>query len=78
MPLSNEQVEELLRQIGLTKDEEINCDECLLLVAEFAERRLAAGTVPEGLEAIEQHLALCGECREEYEMLQQALQDLDD
>ena len=36
MALSKEEIAELLRLIGLTRDEEIDCERCLALVAEFA------------------------------------------
>ena len=75
MPLSKPELDELLRQIGLTEDAELNCEQCLALVAEFAEQQLAGKTVPAGLEAVAQHLALCGECREEYEALERALRE---
>lgn len=76
MSLSKKEIAELMRLIGLTKDAEINCEQCLALVAEFAEQQLAGRSVPDGLKAVEQHLSVCAECREEYEALQQALEDL--
>jgi uncharacterized protein with PIN domain len=75
MALSREQMEALLRSLSLTRQEEITCDECLKEVAEFAENELQGKTVPESLEAVAQHLLLCGECREEYEALLRALGD---
>lgn len=77
MPLSKKELEELLRLVGLTSDNEINCEQCLALVAEFAEQALAGKSVPEGLKAVEQHLSVCLECREEYEALQRALGELE-
>lgn len=76
MPLSNKELKDLLRLVGLTNNQEINCEQCLALVAEFAEYELAGKSVPEGLKAVEQHLSVCSECREEYEALQRALGDL--
>jgi hypothetical protein len=73
MSLSREEIAELLRFISLTRDEEIDCERCLTLVAEFAERELAGRSVPAGLEAVAHHLSICAECREEYEALLQAL-----
>ena len=73
MPLSNKELENLLRLVGLTNDKEINCEQCLALVAEFAEHQLAGKSAPEGLKAVEHHLSVCSECREEYEALQRAL-----
>ena len=76
MPLSNKELEGLLRLVGLTNDKEINCEQCLALVAEFAEHKLAGKSVPEGLIMVEQHLSVCLECREEYEALQRALDEM--
>ncbi len=78
MPLSREEIEGLLRLVGLTAEDEINCEACLALVAEFAERALAGRSVPEGLKVVEQHLAVCAECREEYEALKKAIEGLDE
>ena len=77
MSLSNEEITELLRLIGLTRDEEIDCERCLALVAEFAERELAGRSVPAGLEAVAHHLSICAECCEEYESLLQVLKAID-
>ena len=77
MSLAKEQLAGLLRLIGLTRDEEIDCERCLALVAEFAERELAGRSVPAGLEAVAHHLSICAECCEEYEALLQALKAMD-
>jgi uncharacterized protein with PIN domain len=77
MSLSREEIAELLRLIGLTRDEEIDCEGCLARVAEFAERELAGRSVPAGLEAVAHHLSICSECCEEYESLLQALKAMD-
>ena len=78
MKLSRKEVDGLMRLIGLTKDEEINCEQCLSLIAEFAEHKLAGKSVTEGLDAVDQHLSICSECREEYEALKQALKNISD
>jgi len=76
MALTRKEIEALIRLIGLTRDEEIDCEGCLARIAEFAEHRLVGGSVGEGLVAVERHLAVCAECREEYEVLQRALQTM--
>lgn len=76
MPLSKKEIDGLLRLIGLTQDHEINCEQCLSLIAEFAERELAGKSIPEGLKAVEHHLSICAECREEYQALQRALKGM--
>jgi hypothetical protein len=77
MSLSREEIAELLRLIGLTRDEEIDCERCLTLVAEFAERELAGRSVSAGLEAVAYHQSICAGCCEEYEALLQALKAMD-
>ena len=59
--------------LGLTRDREFNCSECLQHVGEFAERQLKDKPVDEVVARVEQHLALCPECREEYEALMKIL-----
>lgn len=76
MPLSKKEIEGLMRLVGLTKDEEINCEQCLALVSEFAEAQLAGKSVSDGLKAVEHHISVCPECREEYEALQKTLRDM--
>ncbi|NJN48464.1 MAG: hypothetical protein HC808_20605 [Candidatus Competibacteraceae bacterium] len=76
MSLSKQEIDALLRLVNLTRDDEIDCEQCLFLVAEFAERQLAGLSVPAGLEAVAQHLSICTECREEYQALQRALKEL--
>lgn len=76
MSLSDSEIARLLRLVGQTEDGELNCEQCLALVAEFAETQLAGKSIPAVLRAVEQHLSVCGECREEYEALRRALDPL--
>jgi hypothetical protein len=77
MSLSKEEIAKLLRLVDLTRDEEIDCERCLELVAEFAERELAGRSVPAAQEAVAHHLLICTECCEEYQALLQALKAMD-
>jgi hypothetical protein len=77
MSLSKQEIDGLLRLIGLTRDDEIDCERCLAQVAEFAERELAGRSIAAGQEAVAHHLLTCKECCEEYEALLQALQAMD-
>ena len=77
MSLLKEEIDELMRLVDLTRDDEIDCDQCLALVAEFAERELAGRSIPAALEAVAQHLSVCVQCREEYEALFRALKSMD-
>ena len=71
--LTSEQVGSIVKMLGLTRDREFNCGECLQHVSEFAECQLANKPVSEVIASVEQHLALCPECREEYEALMKIL-----
>jgi hypothetical protein len=77
MSLSKQEIDGLLQLIGLTRDDEIDCERCLALVAEFAEQELAARSIPAGLDAVAHHLSICAECREEFEALLEALKAMD-
>jgi hypothetical protein len=77
MSLSKEEINDLMRLVARTKDDEIDCEGCLASVAEFAEQQLAGRSIPAGLEAVEHHLSVCPECHEEYEALLRALKSMD-
>ncbi len=67
--LTGDQVRGIVKMLGLTTDHELNCGQCLQHVSEFAEGRLANNPAREVIAEVERHLALCSECREEYEAL---------
>lgn len=76
MNITDRQVEALLQMLALTKDEEADCGKCSRRMAEFAETTLAGKSIPEGLKCIDEHLRICGDCREEFEALKMALSSL--
>ena len=63
----------MLDFVRLTQPVEVDCDVCLMHVGEFAEAHVVGKPVPEGLKAITEHLELCPECREEFELLRETL-----
>ena len=73
MKISNEQIDTLLQMLALTKDDETDCGDCLVKLAEFAENSLKGNSIPEGLRRIEEHLRICADCCEEFEALKIAL-----
>jgi uncharacterized protein with PIN domain len=73
MALNHDQIKSLVRLLRMTREDEINCNECLDKVAEFAECELAGKAIPEALKAVQHHLTICTECGEEYEALLTAL-----
>jgi hypothetical protein len=76
MIISKKEINGLMRLIGLTRDEEIDCNQCLMRVSEFAEQELDGKTIPDSLKAVEHHLSVCSECCEEYEILKLALKKM--
>jgi len=76
MALTSKEIDHLMRLVRLTREEELNCEQCLALVAELAERAPAGRSIPEGLRLVEHHLEICHECREEFDALQRALSGL--
>ena len=67
--LTRDQVGSIVQMLSITRDREFDCSECLQHVSEFAECQLANNPVNEVMESVENHLALCPECREEFEAL---------
>ncbi|MDB5074055.1 MAG: hypothetical protein JWO42_234 [Chloroflexi bacterium] len=59
----------LVRSVDLTQDEEIDCTTCLEQVPVYVDRELAGADVAKELPELHLHLALCGDCFEEYEAL---------
>ena len=72
-PLTTEQVKELVRQVGATRERELNCSECQSRFGEFAEKQLAGLPVDEALALVQHHLSLCPECNEEFQALEKIL-----
>lgn len=57
----------LLRVVELTGEQEIDCSTCLALVPGYVDRELAGVDAVRQMPDLARHLALCGDCREEYE-----------
>jgi hypothetical protein len=73
MVLGHNQMTALMRLLSMTRDHELNCNECLDQMGEFAEHELAGKPVRRVLEDVQHHLGLCSQCAEEYEALLEAL-----
>ena len=70
MKLTRQQIHILVEQVINTKKEEVDCDEMMQVLTQYA-AKLASGQsiVVSDDETILHHLALCPECREEFDML---------
>jgi predicted transcriptional regulator len=73
MKLNEVELSALLGMLALTSDDELNCDDCLVSIGRFAEAELLGKSIDAALDRVRQHLAICSDCREEYEALMAAI-----
>ncbi len=66
----------LVEGVISTRPDEIGCDECFEELDRFAELVLAGREIPEAYRLVQDHLERCGDCREEFEALLEALRAL--
>ncbi len=66
-------LDKLMRMIPETHEVEIGCDECLEQLDRFVEMRLSGLDAAAAMPLVQDHLEKCGDCREEFEMLLEAL-----
>ena len=69
MALDARQIKNLLSSVASTREDEIDCDKCLVDMAEFAEVELVGAEIPDALKRIQAHIESCTECTEEYGIL---------
>lgn len=69
MPLSDEQVRALLLACRETHADEIDCEQFLTSLAEYAEARSEGRALPQSLAKVEEHERLCANCHEECRAL---------
>ena len=64
----------MVQEIAETRDRgEIGCDECFEVLDRFVTMQLAGLDTAEAMPLVQEHLHMCGECREEFEALLTAL-----
>jgi hypothetical protein len=63
----------LIKEIAETREVEIGCDECFEQVDRFVEMKLSDLNAAQAMPLVQEHLEICGECREEFEALLAAL-----
>ncbi|MDP8972529.1 MAG: hypothetical protein M3N45_04985 [Actinomycetota bacterium] len=76
--LDRDKLKNLVREIAVTRPEEIGCDECLEHVDRFVEMELSGLNTAEAMSLVQDHLDKCGDCREEFEALLAALSATED
>jgi hypothetical protein len=67
----------LIEEIVEVREEEIGCDECFEQVDHFIEMELSGLNAAQAMPLVQEHLEICGECREEFEALLMALQTME-
>jgi hypothetical protein len=78
MLLDQSQIKILLEALVLTHEIEVDCDVCFDSMAEFAESQLSGASVPEALVLIDDHIRICADCREEFQILKEIIAKMDD
>lgn len=61
--------QKILGMLEKTREEELTCDEVFALLDEFTEMAARGEDVASFMPMVQQHLDICGDCREEYEAL---------
>lgn len=69
--MKSKRLENWLKNIYETQEEEISCTECFDLVSPFVELEASGQDAAAKLPQVKQHLAQCRACREEYETLRE-------
>ena len=69
MSLTDPQVHGLLSVLAETGAHELDCEQFLARMAQYAELRAAGQPVPTALADVAQHERLCANCREECQAL---------
>ena len=63
----------LIDEIADTREGEIDCDECFEQLDCFVEMKLSGLNAAQAMPLVQEHVEICGECREEFEALLAAL-----
>ncbi|MCJ7733750.1 MAG: hypothetical protein MUP11_04295 [Anaerolineales bacterium] len=76
MQLSSETIRKMMNSIKSTRDEELTCGHCFDELDQFIEMKLSGKNAEEAMPLVQEHLDRCAGCREEYEVLLEAIQAL--
>lgn len=76
MKLTPKFLKSLIGALKRTRPVELGCGECFDELDVFAEEKLAGRDPAEALPLVAEHLERCGNCREEFEALLEALEAL--
>jgi len=74
MKLSSETIRKMMNAVKSTRDQELTCGHCFDELDQFIEMKLAGKNAEEAMPLVQEHLNRCLACREEYEVLLEAIQ----
>lgn len=77
MALTPEQVGRLLQMLRQTQDAELTCPECLDELDRYAQRIFDGAPVDGALDRVRQHLEACAFCDEEFKLVLETLNALE-
>lgn len=77
MAIAIKQVQKLFKSIYSTVPDQLDCDGCFELSAEFAEAEMNGEELGDLLKAVQVHLSQCPCCAYEYESLLEAVRAAD-
>ncbi len=76
MKINTDILKNMLRAILNTREEEMACGECFEKLDQFIEMKLKGKSPEEAMPMVRAHLNKCKDCREEYEALLTALENV--
>lgn len=76
MELSSETIRNMMNAVKATRDQELDCGHCHDELDLFIELEISGKPASEAMPLVKDHLDRCPACREEYEVLLEALQAL--
>ena len=76
MNLTTEQAMELILMVEATRDDELPCDRCVAQLAEFVDAKLTGKPFADALRLVREHIKMCRDCGEEYNVLRRAVESL--
>ncbi len=78
MNLSSEVIQKMMGAVKMTREHELDCGQCYDEIDKFVELELSGKNAAEVMPLVQEHLDLCGACREEYQALLDALKAIID
>ncbi|MCG2589270.1 hypothetical protein [Rhodohalobacter sulfatireducens] len=78
MKLNKDIIKKLVGMAQNVHPDEIGCDECFDQIHEFAEIKLQGKEAKKAMPLVQDHLDKCGECREEFHALLEAMKILNE